>query len=53
MREAIPMDATNELPSTRRITGCGCHSYMFRKRVHTTRLVPRNDQKKTEEDNIG
>src|SRR2546427_726557 len=53
MREATPIDATSELPSTSSITRCGCHSYMLRKRVHTTRLVPRNDQKKTEEDNIG
>src|SRR5712692_2601764 len=52
MREAIPMDATSELPSTSSITRCGCHSYTLRKSVHTTRLVPRNDQKKTEEDTI-
>lgn len=53
MSEAIPIDATSELPSTSSVTRCGCHSYMLRKSVHTTRLVPRNDQKKTEEDSIG
>src|SRR2546426_12514141 len=53
MREAIPIDATSELPNTSLITRCGCHSYMLRKSVHTTRLLPRNDQKKTEEDSIG
>src|SRR6266581_2592946 len=52
-RDAIPIDASSELPSTSSITRCGCHSYMLRKRVHTTKLVPRNDQKKTEEDKIG
>src|SRR5205823_15004580 len=53
IREAIPIDATSELPNTSLITRCGCHSYVLRKSVHTTRLVPRNDQKKTEEDKIG
>src|SRR6266571_400219 len=53
MREAIPRDASSELPNTSSITRCGCHSYILRKSVHTTRLVPRNDQKKTEEDKIG
>src|SRR5712692_10659266 len=53
IREAIPIDASSELPRTSCTTRCGCHSYMLRKRVHTTRLVPRNDQKKTEEDKIG
>jgi hypothetical protein len=52
-RDAIPIDASSELPSTSSITRCGCHSYMLRKRVHTTKLVPRKDQKKTEEDKIG
>src|SRR2546425_259414 len=52
-RDVIPIDASSELPITSSITRCGCHSYMLRKRVHTTKLVPRNDQKKTEEDKIG
>jgi hypothetical protein len=53
MRDAVPMDASSELPRTSCTTRCGCHSYMLRKSVHTTKLVPRNDQKKTEEDKIG
>src|SRR2546426_12525259 len=52
IRETIPKDASSELPNTSSITRCGCHSYMLRKSVQTTRLVPRNDQKKTEEDSI-
>ena len=52
-KDEIPIDASNELPSTSSITRCGCHSYILRKRVHTTKLVPRNDQKKIEEDKIG
>src|SRR5947208_14632235 len=53
IRETIPKDASSELPNTSLITRCGCHSYILRKSVHTTRLVPRNDQEKTEEDKIG
>src|SRR5207245_3306265 len=52
-KDAIPIDASSELPSTSSITRCGCHSYMLRKRVHTTKLVQRNDKKKTEEDKHG
>src|SRR6266567_6939368 len=51
-RDAIPRDASSELPSTSSIVRCLCHSYESRKRVQTTRLVPRKDQKKTEEDRI-
>src|SRR5438093_1516842 len=53
IRDAIPTDASSELPNTRAVTRCGCHSYILRKSVQTTRLVPRKDQKKTEEDKIG
>jgi hypothetical protein len=53
IRDAIPIDASSELPRTSCTTRCGCHSYMLRKSVHTTKLVPRNDQKKTDEDKIG
>jgi hypothetical protein len=53
IRDAIPIDASSELPRTSCTTRCGCHSYILRKSVHTTKLVPRNDQKKTDEDKIG
>src|SRR6267378_4292686 len=52
-REAIPRDASREVPSTSSTVRCLCHSYESRKRVQTTRLVPRKDQKKTEEDRMG
>src|SRR6266849_8087387 len=52
-REEIPSDASSELPRTSSTVRCLCHSYESRKRVHTTRLVPRKEQKKTEEDRIG
>ena len=52
-RDAIPRDASSELPNTSSTVCCLCHSYESRKRVQTTRLVPRKDQKKTEEDRIG
>jgi len=52
-REAIPRDASSELPKTSSTVRCLCHSYESRKKVHTTRLVPRKDQKKTEEDRMG
>src|SRR6267378_153645 len=52
-RDASPRDASSELPNTSSTVRCLCHSYESRKRVHTTRLVPRKDQKKTEEDRIG
>src|SRR6267143_387641 len=53
IREAIPIDASSELPRTSCTTRCGCHSYILRKSVQTTKLVPRNDQKKTDEEEIG
>src|SRR6266702_2761975 len=52
-RDAIPIDASSELPSTSSITRCGCHSYMLRKRVHTTKLVQettKRKQKRTKSD---
>src|SRR5256712_5543515 len=52
-REAIPRDASSELPSTSSVVRSGCHSYELRKSVQTTRLVPRKDQKKTEEAKMG
>src|SRR6267378_4360874 len=52
-RDAIPRDASSELPNTSSTVRCLCHSYESRKRVQTTRLVPKKDQNKTEEDRIG
>ena len=51
--DATPRDASSELPNTSSTVCWGCHQYISRKSVHTTRLVPRNDQKKIEEDMIG
>src|SRR5437879_12028285 len=49
-KDAIPIDASSELPSTSSITRCGCHSLMLRIRVHTTKLTRQDDQKQPDAD---
>ena len=52
-REAIPTDASSELPRTSCTSCSGCHQYSSKTSVHTTKLVPRNDHKKTDDDKTG